>query len=113
MSLDDRLLRESFDSTTSKILVAPTMTNGGHLSVTTANPGTNFTAFGSQVLKQLTVSNQSGVALEFRQGGAGVALIVPTGSFYTFFGLTNANQIDCRRVDTLNTQVVCTARWES
>lgn len=93
--------------------VVPTMASGGHTSVTTAATGTNWTAFASQALKQLTISNQTGVTLEFRQGAAGVGLPIPTSAFYTFFGLTNANQIDVRRVDTSNTQVTVAARWES
>jgi hypothetical protein len=92
--------------------IIPHMTAAGHLSVTTAAVGTNWTAFASQVCKQLTVSNQSGVNIEFRQGGAGVGFIVPTGAFYTFFGLTNANQLEARRVDISNTQVSITSRWE-
>lgn len=97
----------------SKTPVIPSMTSGGNVSVQTAATGTNWTAFGSQALKQLTVSNQTGVAIEFRQGGAGVGFQVPTGAFYTFFGITNANQLEARRVDTGNTQVTVTARWES
>lgn len=92
--------------------VTPVMASAGHLSVTTAATGTNWTAFTSQACKQLTVSNQSGVVIEFRHGGAGAGFQVPSGAFYTFFGLTNANQIEARRVDTANTQVVVTARWE-
>lgn len=97
----------------SAIPVVPTMSSGGNLSATTAATGTNWTAFGSQALRQLTISNQTGATLEFRQGGAGVGFQVPTANFYTFFGLTNANQIEVRRVDTTNTQVTVTARWES
>jgi len=96
----------------SKQPVIPSMTSGGNLSVTTAIVGTTWTAFASQALKQLTVSNQTGVNIEFRQGGAGVGFVVPTGAFYTFFGLTNANQLEARRVDISNTQVSITARWE-
>lgn len=97
----------------SAIPVVPTLSSGGNLSATTAATGTNWTAFGSQSLRQLTISNQTGATLEFRQGGAGVGFQVPTANFYTFFGLTNASQIEVRRVDTANTQVTITARWES
>jgi hypothetical protein len=93
--------------------VLPLMASGGNLSVTTAATGTNFTAFASQACKQLTISNQSGVTIEVRQGGAGVAFRIPTAAFYTFFGITNANQLDIRRSDTSNTQVTITARWEN
>lgn len=97
----------------SAILVTPALSSSGNTSAQTAATGTNWTAFSSQALKQLTISNQTGATLEFRQGGAGVGFQVPTANFYTFFGLTNANQLEVRRVDTSNTQVTVTARWES
>jgi len=89
------------------------MTQGGNLSAQTPATGTNFAAFASQSCRQLTVSNQTGTTLEFRQGGSGVAFQVPSGAFYTFFGLQNADQLGVRRVDTSNTQVTVTARWEA
>ena len=97
----------------SKQPVIPSMTTGGHLSATTDAVGTNWVALSSQALKQLTVSNQSGTNLEFRQGGAGVGFIIPFGAMFTFFGITNANELEVRRADVSNTQVTVTARWES
>jgi hypothetical protein len=97
----------------SKQPVVPSMTTGGNLSVQTAATGTSWTAFASQALKQLTISNQTGVTTEFRQSGTGVGFQIPAGTFYTFFGITNANQLEARRVDTLNAQVTITARWEA
>ena len=93
--------------------VIPSMTTSGHLSAQTNATGTNWTAFASQACKQLTVSNQTGTTLEFRQGGAGVGFRVPAEAFYTFFGISNANSLEVRRVDTSNTQVTVTARWEN
>lgn len=93
--------------------VLPSMVSGGNIAVTTAATGTNYTAFASQACKQLTLSNQSGVVVEVRQGAAGVALQIPTSAFYTFFGLTNTNQLDVRRTDVSNTQITLTARWEA
>jgi hypothetical protein len=93
--------------------VIPSMVSGGNISVQTATTGTNYTAFASQVCKQLTISNQSGTVVEVRQGAAGVALQIPTGAFYTFFGITNTNQLDVRRTDVSNTQITLTARWEA
>lgn len=89
------------------------MASGGNLSIQTAATGTNWTAFASQACKQLTISNQTGTTIEVRQGGSGVGLQVPTGAFYTFFGITNTDQLGIRRVDTSNTQVIVTARWEA
>lgn len=100
-------------SDSNQLPVIPSMASGGNISVTTASTGTNYTAFASQACKQLTVSNQSGTVVEVRQGGAGVALQIPTGAFYTFFGLTNTNQLSLRRTDTSNTQITLTARWEA
>ena len=108
-SIDGKL--PALDS--SKQPVIPSMSSGGNLAVTTDAVGTNFTAFSSQACKQLTISNQSGTTIEVRQGGAGVAFQIPTGAFYTFFGITNANSLDVRRSDTDNAQVTITARWES
>ncbi|MDY3551389.1 hypothetical protein R5W24_000465 [Gemmata sp. JC717] len=96
-----------------KVSVVPSMTSGGNTFAQTAATGTNWTAFPSRALKQLTVSNQTGVTLEFQQDGAGVGLQIPTTGIYTFYGITNANQIGVRRVDTANTQVTVTARWEA
>ncbi len=93
--------------------VAPLLLNGGNLSVQTAATGTNYTAFASQVCCQLTLVNNTGTTIEFRQGGAGVAVPVFDQSFYTIFGITNANQISIRRTDTGNTQVTAQARWEA
>lgn len=93
--------------------VIPSFTSGANLSAQTNATGTNYTAFGSQVCKQLTVSNQTGTTIEVRQDATGVGLQVPSGAFYTFFGITNANQLGIRRVDQSNTQVTVTARWEA
>jgi hypothetical protein len=91
----------------------PLMTSGGNLTAQTAATGTNWTAFAAQACAQLTIVNDSGTKIEVRQGGAGVAIPVRDGATYTLFGLTNANQIDVRRSDTSNTQVVVHARWEA
>lgn len=92
--------------------VIPLMTSGGNLSVTTNATGTTFNAFASQACKQLNISNQTGTTIEVQQGGAGVAFQIPSGAFYTFFGITNANQLAIRRTDVSNTTVTVTARWE-
>jgi hypothetical protein len=93
--------------------VKPMLESAGHASVTTAATGTNWTAFAAQLCSQLTVSNDTGTDLEFRQDGAGVTFTVFDTTYYTFFGLTNASQIEVRRKDTSNTQVTAKARWEA
>jgi hypothetical protein len=92
--------------------INPRMNRGGHLSAQTNATGTNWTAYSSQECDQMTLSNQTGTNIEVREGGSGVGFIIPTATFYTFFGITNANQLQIRRADQLNTQVTVTARWE-
>lgn len=93
--------------------VTPQMSSAGHIDAQTNATGTNWTAFGSQACKQVLISNQTGVSLEVRHGGSGVGVRIPTGAMMPFYGLTNANQLEIRRVDTSNTQVTVQARWES
>lgn len=91
----------------------PSFTTSGNISAQTSATGANFVAFGSQLCKKLTISNQTGTTIEVRQNGTGVAFQIPTGNFYIFTGITNANQLSIRRSDSSNTQVTVTARWES
>jgi len=91
----------------------PFMATGGNLQLQTAATGSNWVDFSAQTCKQLTVSNQSDATIEVRQGGAGVGFQIPKTAFYTFFGVSNANQLSIRRVDQANTQIAITARWES
>jgi hypothetical protein len=93
--------------------VTPVLTSGGHISATTAVSGTGYVAFGGQACKQLTILNGTGVDIGVTVGGAGVEVPVLAGTYFTFFGLTNANQLSVRRVDTSTTQVTVAARWES
>lgn len=92
--------------------VVPRMTSGGNLTLTTAATGTNWTAFASQDCKQLTLVNNTGTALEFRQDGAGAAVPVFNATYFTIFGISNTSDISVRRVDNSGTQVTLNARWE-
>lgn len=98
---------------TPTFIVIPRMTSGGNFSAQTAATGTNYTLFASTTCKQVTLVNDTGTAIEFRQDAAGVAIPIADSDRYTIFGLTNANQIGVRRKDTSNTQVVVKARWEN
>lgn len=103
----------SVSASTGLVSVEPVMVGGGHIALTTNATGTTFTAFASQACKQLTIANDTGVNLEVQQGSETVYLPVFANTCYTFFGLTNANQLKVRRVDTSNTTVTVKARWES
>lgn len=92
--------------------VVPQMINGGNISVQTNATGATYNAYATQLCSQLTIVNDTGTALEVRQGGAGVAIPIASGGSFTFFGIINASQLGVRRVDTSNTQVTVKARWE-
>lgn len=79
------------------------------MSLTTAATGTNYTAFSSQTCNALDIVNTSSVAIEYRRGGTGNAMTILSGSSRLVVGITNANQIDVRRVDTSNTQITIPA----
>lgn len=92
----------------------PVMTSGGHISAATnGTTGATFTAFGSQLCKQVTIVNDTGTKIEVQQDGAGVALPINDGTSFTFFGLTNANQLGVRRVDQTTVVATVKARWEN
>ena len=57
--------------------------------------------------------NNSGTTIGVQRGGSGVGVPVFPGTYFTFFGLTNANQIGVRRVDQSTTSVTVHATWES
>lgn len=87
----------------------PSVTSATNLSVTTAATGATYTSFSSQACTALDIVNNSGTTIEYRRGGAGVAVQIPTGAARMVIGITNANQIDVRRTDTSNAQVTVTA----
>lgn len=78
-------------------------------SATTNASGTGWTAFPAAACTAMRIINTAtnGVAIEYRRGGAGVAITVPAESDAPILGITNANQIEVRRVDqSTTTQVV-------
>ncbi len=97
----------------SSVPTLPAMAAGANVSLTTNATGSNFQGFGSQACKQVTIVNDTGTKLDVRQDGGGALLRLPDGAIYTFFGLTNLNQLQVRRTDQSNTQVVVSGRWEA
>lgn len=87
----------------------PNASSGTILGLTTSATGTTYTAFGSQACTGLDVVNNTGTTIEYRRGGAGTAMQIPTGTARIVIGITNANQVDVRRTDTSNTQVTLQA----
>lgn len=79
------------------------------IAVQTAETGTNYSAFASTVCTALDIVNNSGTTIEYRRGGAGETIRIPNGAARLVLGITNANQIDVRRVDVSNTQVTVRA----
>ena len=93
--------------------VYPKLARGGHLGVQTAATGANWTPFGAQVCSQLTITNDTGVNIEFTSvSDSTKPVTVFANTYYTFYGLGNAAELQFRRVDQSNTQVTVKARWE-
>jgi len=82
-------------------------------SVSTSAVGATYVALNTVAAERVSVINDTGVDLELRQGGSGVAIPVFAGSFFTFAGIANANELDVRRVDLSNTQVTVKYRLEA
>jgi hypothetical protein len=97
---------------TSSGTVTPVMTSGGATAVLTPNQVNVFAAFPDQACRQLTVANTTGVQIEVQQGGAGAAFPVFPGTYFTFYGITNANQLAVRRSDLSTNQVAVIVRYE-
>lgn len=91
----------------------PRTTSAGNLSAQTNAAGANWQAFGNQACHELIVVNNSGTAIEVRQGGAGVALPIPDKAAFPFSGLTNASNLEVRRVDQSNAQATVHGRWNA
>lgn len=79
------------------------------MSLTTAATGSTYTAFGSQACNSLDIVNTSSVAIEYRRGATGNAMTILSGSSRLIVGITDASQIDVRRVDQSNTQITIPA----
>jgi len=79
------------------------------LSLTTAATGSNYTAFASTTCNSLDIVNTSSVAIEYRRGATGSSMTILSGSSRLVVGISNANQIDVRRVDQSNTQITIPA----
>lgn len=93
--------------------VQPILLASGNTSVATNATGATYNAFPALPCHQFTLVNDTGSDLEVQQDAAGVAIPVPSGTFYTFYGISNANQLGVRRKDTSSTTVTVKGRWEA
>ena len=82
----------------------PTTTN---FSVQTAATGASFVALASASCNVVRIVNAwpGAVDIEVRRGGTGVTIPVPGGAERAFDGVTNASDLQVRRIDQSNTQV--------
>jgi hypothetical protein len=79
------------------------------LNLTTAALGSNWTAFSSQSCTSLDIVNNTSIAIEYRRNGSGNPMQITSGAGRLVVGITNANQIEVRRVDLSDTQVIIQA----
>lgn len=89
--------------------VSPVFSGGANLSVSTA---ASYTPFPTQTCKQLTLANNTGVTVQVQQDGSGAAQPVFPGTYYVFYGLTNASSLAVDRTDGSTTAVTVNARCE-
>lgn len=81
----------------------PSMTSGGNIAVTVR---AQSVALPSHDCRQITVSNSSDSDVSVSQSG--VAFIVMARSYFTFFGLTNTNQLSLSSA----IEAAVSVRWE-
>lgn len=91
------------------------MKTGGNASKQSSATGSTYVLLSAteQICKQITLVNDTGTAIEWRQDVAGVALPLADGASFTIFGIKDTQQIGYRRVDVSNTQVTLKYRWEA
>lgn len=92
-------------------VVEATPTTVTIVSLQTNATGATYNAFASQACEALDIVNTAAAAvdLEVRRGASGNTIIVPAGSSRMFVGLSNASDLQVRRLDQSNTQVTFTA----
>jgi hypothetical protein len=78
-------------------------------SVQTSATGANWVAFSSSACDAMDFYNGTGTTLEYRRGATGTAFQIPSGVSRLIVAISNANQIDVRRVDQSNSQVTAYA----
>jgi hypothetical protein len=94
-------------------VVNATVTGGAIEAQTDGADGSTWVAYGSQACTVLDLFNNTGTDIEYRRGGAGVAITVADGLSRQVRGITNANEIEVRRVDLSATQVTIPAEFYS
>ncbi len=79
------------------------------LNLTTSATGSTFVAFTDTPCNAVDVVNATGQDLEYRRNGDGLTMYMPDQTSRMIEGITNANQIEFRRIDVSNTQLTFTA----
>jgi hypothetical protein len=92
-----------------QVVTPPKITSATILTAQTAAVGTNWVAFASTPCAALELVNTTGTTISYRRNGAGSAMNVLNNGTRTVLAITNANQIEVKRLDDSNTQVTVTA----
>jgi hypothetical protein len=79
------------------------------LSVSTSATGSNWVTWTTTPCDVLRVCNATGTLIEYRRGGAGSGMHLPSGSTIDILAISNADEISFRRNDVSNTTVTLTA----
>lgn len=97
-----------------KGILSKVLPNGsGNISVETDAAGTDFVVLPSQQTNQVTIFNdREDLTLLVQQDATGPAVPVLPMTSFTFFGITNTNQLGVKRKDESTEQISVVARWE-
>jgi hypothetical protein len=96
------------------VTTAPAAVTGGAIEAQTdGSDGSTWVAYASQACAVLDLFNNTGTAIEYRRDGAGVAITIPDGLSRQIRGITDADEIEVRRVDQSATQVTVPAEFYS
>lgn len=79
------------------------------LGLATNATGATFNTFAATACSSLDIVNTTGTDIEYRRGGAGSTVVIPTGTSRLVQGITNASQVGLRRVDQSATIVTVAA----
>lgn len=93
-------------------LVMPVIYQGQNANVASNATGSSWTVLSANTARQVTFGNNSGTTIEIQQDGNGPGFPIFDQNYFTFYGLTNTNQLAIRRADQSSTVVSINYRWE-
>jgi hypothetical protein len=85
--------------------VAIVATSAEILTVQTSGTGASYVAFGGATCNAVDVTNNTGVDIEYRRNGSGLAMPIINTQSRLIVGIVDASEIAFRRIDQIGTPV--------